>query len=45
VEQAYLLDASALIALIRNEPGADRVKTVLDPARFTPSTWPRWSAK
>jgi PIN domain nuclease of toxin-antitoxin system len=30
VEPAYLLDASALIALIRNEPGADRVKTVLD---------------
>ena len=30
MDQAYLLDASALLALIRNEPGADRVKTVLD---------------
>ena len=26
----HLLDASALLALIRNEPGAERVKAVLD---------------
>jgi ribonuclease VapC len=30
VERKYLLDASALLAVIRNEPGADRVLAVLD---------------
>lgn len=30
MERKYLLDASALLAVIRNEPGADRVLAVLD---------------
>lgn len=30
MDRAYLMDASALIALIRNEPGSDRVKAVFD---------------
>ncbi len=30
MEKRYLLDASALLALIRNEPGCERVKAVLD---------------
>jgi len=34
VERRYLLDASALIALIRNEPGAERVKEVLDSSQI-----------
>lgn len=30
----YLLDASALLALIRNEPGADRVRGILDESQI-----------
>ena len=30
----YLLDASALLAVIRNEPGAERVREVLDHCRI-----------
>ncbi len=30
MEREYLLDASALLAVIRNEPGADRVAALLD---------------
>lgn len=36
---AFVLDASAVLALFRSEPGADRVEAVLDRARMSTVNW------
>jgi len=32
-DRGYVIDASALLALLNNEPGSDKVETLLSPVR------------